>query len=343
MKIRPKKNEKAITLIALVVTIVVLLILAGVSISMLGGENGIITQSQNAKLETRGGDVEERVNIWKNENKLNKYSYVEVKTESEFIKDLRDQKLVFDNEIDEENKIIKIGSREIYYGLEENDQTALKFLVNSGNDGIVVLPIYNYFGDHQTIDWGDGIVIDEIASNETKLASKTIYFAERNPNGISHTYIEKNKEYIVTITGICRAIDTGYLDVTKEKIIEILQWGETELETISLKECTNLRKIASPNENSFKNVTSFYETFYSCTGLTGIPPDLFASCPKVTNFMYTFAGCINLTGNAPELWTRGNNSAENYYRGEPDGNYCFGGCNQLSNYDLIPNYWKYEE
>ena len=41
---RNNKKEKAITLIALVVTIVVLLILATVSIQMLGGENGIIKQ-----------------------------------------------------------------------------------------------------------------------------------------------------------------------------------------------------------------------------------------------------------------------------------------------------------
>ena len=47
-----KNKEKGITLIALVVTIVVLLILAGVSISMLTGENGIITQAQDAKLAT---------------------------------------------------------------------------------------------------------------------------------------------------------------------------------------------------------------------------------------------------------------------------------------------------
>ena len=46
------KNMKGITLIALVITIVVLLILAGVSISMLTGQNGILTQVQNAKKET---------------------------------------------------------------------------------------------------------------------------------------------------------------------------------------------------------------------------------------------------------------------------------------------------
>ena len=44
-----KRNERGITLIALVVTIVVLLILAGTSISMLIGENGIITQATSAK------------------------------------------------------------------------------------------------------------------------------------------------------------------------------------------------------------------------------------------------------------------------------------------------------
>ena len=46
------KNNKGITLIALVITIIVLLILAGVSIAMLTGQNGILTQAQKAKSET---------------------------------------------------------------------------------------------------------------------------------------------------------------------------------------------------------------------------------------------------------------------------------------------------
>ena len=41
-----KNNRQGITLIALVITIIVLLILAGVSIAMLTGDNGIITQAQ---------------------------------------------------------------------------------------------------------------------------------------------------------------------------------------------------------------------------------------------------------------------------------------------------------
>lgn len=45
------KKERGITLVALVVTIVVLLILAGVSISLVLGENGLISKSKKAKTE----------------------------------------------------------------------------------------------------------------------------------------------------------------------------------------------------------------------------------------------------------------------------------------------------
>lgn len=46
------KNQRGITLIALVITIIVLLILAGVSIAMLTGENGILTRAREAKTVT---------------------------------------------------------------------------------------------------------------------------------------------------------------------------------------------------------------------------------------------------------------------------------------------------
>ena len=54
------KQKKGITLIALVITIIVLLILAGVSIAMLTGENGILTQAQRAKTETENATENEQ-------------------------------------------------------------------------------------------------------------------------------------------------------------------------------------------------------------------------------------------------------------------------------------------
>ena len=59
-KIECKRN-KGITLIALVVTIIVLLILAGVSINMLTGQNGILNRASEAKGKTENAQTEELV------------------------------------------------------------------------------------------------------------------------------------------------------------------------------------------------------------------------------------------------------------------------------------------
>ena len=56
-----KKLNKGITLIALVITIIVLLILAGVSIAMLTGENGILSQAQKAGEQTDIGQEKEAI------------------------------------------------------------------------------------------------------------------------------------------------------------------------------------------------------------------------------------------------------------------------------------------
>ena len=62
-----KSRETGITLIALVITIIVLLILAGVSIAMLTGNNGILTQAQKAKLSTELSSYKEQLELYKTE------------------------------------------------------------------------------------------------------------------------------------------------------------------------------------------------------------------------------------------------------------------------------------
>ena len=59
------RNKKGITLIALVVTIVVLLILAGVTISLLLDENGIIAKSKDAGNANRAEAIKEEITLWK--------------------------------------------------------------------------------------------------------------------------------------------------------------------------------------------------------------------------------------------------------------------------------------
>lgn len=77
------KNEKAITLIALVITIIILLILSGIAISMIAGDNGILTHAKRAKEETEKAalneqeDLEDIEALINDETSTKKWSYKE--------------------------------------------------------------------------------------------------------------------------------------------------------------------------------------------------------------------------------------------------------------------------
>ena len=117
------KSTKGITLIALVVTIIILLLLAGVSIAMLTGNNGILTQGQRAKEETRIAGVEEVVKLYKQGKYIDSTTGSVTENANEMLENLKGQKLVSEDEIDRENEIITIkrkdGSiaKEIQYGM----------------------------------------------------------------------------------------------------------------------------------------------------------------------------------------------------------------------------------
>lgn len=72
------KNQKGITLIALVITIIVLLILAGITIAMLTGENGLLTKSKTAKAENELGRAKDIINMAASEGIADYYKTVYV-------------------------------------------------------------------------------------------------------------------------------------------------------------------------------------------------------------------------------------------------------------------------
>ena len=116
------KNKKGITLIALVVTIVVLLILAGVTISLLLDENGIIAKSKDARTETRVSQIEDEVGMWKQHNFINKESNQAQESAETMLANLISRKLLTEDEIDREQELITIKKKdgtivkEISYG-----------------------------------------------------------------------------------------------------------------------------------------------------------------------------------------------------------------------------------
>ena len=58
-----KKKNSGITLIALVITIIVLIILAGVSINLVLGNNGIITRARDARNKYQKTAAEEETTL----------------------------------------------------------------------------------------------------------------------------------------------------------------------------------------------------------------------------------------------------------------------------------------
>lgn len=154
MKKKRKINEKGITLVALVVTIVILLILAGVScISMLTGDNVILTQAGKAKEETRAASVEETVELWKVEQESGGI----YQTLTELLSDLQEQKLLTEKEtiaIQETGKIT-IGSKTIVFEDIEWAEIA---------EGITNGRVTAHIGDYINYDHTDGATITSLTS-----------------------------------------------------------------------------------------------------------------------------------------------------------------------------------
>ena len=149
-----KGKEKGITLIALVVTIVVLLILAGVSISMLTGENGIITQAQQANIKNDNGTVLEALRL-----KLSQYLS---ENEGTYVKDKLE--LLRDDNIIDENNIVNV--------LELVEQKLDTGNGNNNKDIYVIEENHLYYYDKKgnKTDLGDlGNIEENIAETDPSL------------------------------------------------------------------------------------------------------------------------------------------------------------------------------
>ena len=261
---KQRKNNKGITLIALVITIIVLLILAGVSIAMLTGQNGILTQAQRAKEETENEQGKEQNILTSYENYMNSAT-----------------NQVLDDDLP---------------GNEDLKTFITQWSVADGET--IVLPIYEkqetdeergeketYFNYNFTVDYGDGTV-EEITSFDDE---------DRN-----HTYSTAGT-YDVKITGMCEGWSFYNVGDSASNLTQIKQWGVIKAKHIDLGNCTNLSgQIPTPVKNSFTTVESFRLLFYNCTNLNSqIPENLFYNATNVITLRNAF-NLSGVTGNIPE-------------------------------------------
>jgi len=171
------KQNSGITLIALVVTIVVLLILAGVSIVVLFGDNGIIKQAGESSLQTKFADVEERANVIYAD--LDSKRYAEGNT----------NKKVTMGEIAQELSNLKYDIKEIEVGesvveaieleptsikMGTNDTATIKVNLKRNEEGMeYYVKVENQYyqigleNGHVVLDRTNGKTVEEVNKNET--------------------------------------------------------------------------------------------------------------------------------------------------------------------------------
>ena len=107
------KQKKGITLIALVITIIVLLILAGISISMLSGDNSILRRATTAKENTEKTQIEERIKLAYHAALTGgQGSYTKDSLEKELTKEFGDEFEEVDDSNDK-NWILKAGGQSV--------------------------------------------------------------------------------------------------------------------------------------------------------------------------------------------------------------------------------------
>lgn len=158
MKKMRKTNENGITLIALVVTIIVLIILAGVSISLLAGENGILNRTIEAKEKSTLASEKEAIQL------------DIIKNDMSFSDDYKVGEKLYDRNISNGNKwkIIYVKSNQKIYGtnwiyipkgteIDDYGKVSNDWLVNNESKEVVNISD----GDFQKLQYGDNLAITD--------------------------------------------------------------------------------------------------------------------------------------------------------------------------------------
>lgn len=287
---KQKSKQKGITLIALVVTIIVLIILAGVSLNMLVGDNGIITQAQEAEEKTEEASLEEKIRLLTAETAINQYTgESEEKTAEELQNELNqqgenvlviqwDKYIIFDLNTNKEIRVLNNG--DVDYIGENNIGTVLKNTKSSnseqkeernsgkiaiGEDGSLInLDLWKYKKtDIGTFELSDG-TNGYISNYEDKDGNKISNIVNGQIKGTVPAYISENLgESWVSVTSMgVTFMDNDELVYAPQIPSTITFMGYTFLRASKLEE--------APKEIP-KYVTSLEFAFADCTSLTTVP------------------------------------------------------------------------
>ena len=317
-------KNKGITLIALVITVIVLLILAGVSIAMLTGENGILNQAKKAKEETEIASEEEKVKLATSGALLqdNGESIIQSNLQSELSKYFDTEDFSISSGTNDEGKngfivtvteSVKEGrkyfvSQNGKVGKYEEPQVAelTDIYLNLYDDGTLVFSNNSELMEGKTLEKSYGNIKGKTFGQEQTGNTMTIRLPYITIENITEDSQEEAMNQLITEASKIKKViienkivpnDIAYWFCYLTNLIEIS--GIENLDTSSVIDmssmfsgCSNLSSIDLSGIDT-STVTDMSSMFSGCSSLSGI--DLTSiNTSNVIDMNHIFSGCSSL-------------------------------------------------
>ena len=272
-------KNKGITLIALVITIIVLLILAGVSIAMLTGENGILNQAKKAKEETEIASEEEKVKLATSGALLqdNGKSIIQSNLQSELSKYFDTEDFSVSSGTNDE------GKNGFIVTVTESVKEGRKYFVSqNGKVEKYEEPQVAELTDIYLNLYDDGTLV--FSNNSELMEGKTL---EKSYGNI------KGKTFGYEMSGNTMTIRLPY--ITIENITED---NEEEATNQMMTEVSKIKKVVIKNEIVPDSMAYWFSSLINLTEISGFEN---LDTSNVADMSYMFCSCsslssINLSG-----------------------------------------------
>ena len=269
------RKNKGITLIALIITIIVLLILSGVSIATLTGDNGIITQAIEAREQTEIAEEREQIEL----------AYISAMGNAKLTK-------VIPENLQEE---IEINGYENKVTSDKDENGKKGLLVN-----LIKKDRYYFIADDQV----------RVASKEEFSKEITPFYAILYSDGDLRFNTTGNVDATKTSKGETVVLKSEDISNTRLSYsADNMPWAskKADIKTVTIEEkivlkygsaifdgLTNLEKINGIEKLFTDNVTAMQYMFINCSKLTELDLSGF-NTSNVTAFFGMFQNCSSLT------------------------------------------------
>ncbi len=194
---RKIKDTKGITLVALVITIIILLILAGVTINLSLGEDGIFSTAKKAAILTKIKEIEEKANIHYIGRKANEYAGGEEATFVGVISDLKKEGYEIEEKTEGTKTVKEIILSDIEISMKFNEENEITYTILRENKNA------SYYvkisGKYYEIKEDNGkIKVSEEATKIEETDNKEEITAESNNKSIVEAEIIDEKIKVTT-------------------------------------------------------------------------------------------------------------------------------------------------